>query len=194
MEECLNGGIAPPFLTSALHGGEWSASRFCRFNHRGRALGTYSIGGWVSPRVCLEAVEKRNKSLALSGNRTPIARPSSPLSSASGSKNRLRRQIYRQNYCKVPILQDVLQSWIRLKEVSLFPQAVFQEPRQFVACMFSEIAISGHHSRAITYKIESMEGLSVETLARNGNCKIFPIENLSGVLIVCLMSTTLHQI
>jgi hypothetical protein len=32
-----SGGIAPPFLTSALDGGEWSASRLCRFNPEGNS-------------------------------------------------------------------------------------------------------------------------------------------------------------
>jgi hypothetical protein len=42
-----SGGIAPPFLISALDGGEWSASRPCRFTP---AL-PRRIGGWVGPRV-----------------------------------------------------------------------------------------------------------------------------------------------
>jgi hypothetical protein len=41
------------FLTSALAGGEWSASRPGRF-----APGTHSLGGWVDPRASLEDVEK----------------------------------------------------------------------------------------------------------------------------------------
>jgi hypothetical protein len=47
------------FLTSALVGGEWSASRPCRVNPRERALGTHWIGGWVGPRTGLDNVEKR---------------------------------------------------------------------------------------------------------------------------------------
>jgi hypothetical protein len=46
-------------LTSALDGGEWSASRPGRFNSRVRALGTHWIGGWVDPRVILDAVVNR---------------------------------------------------------------------------------------------------------------------------------------
>jgi hypothetical protein len=46
-------------LTSALDGGEWSASRPCRFNPRERAPGTHWIGGWVGPRADLDAVVKR---------------------------------------------------------------------------------------------------------------------------------------
>jgi hypothetical protein len=42
------------FLNSALAGGEWSASRLCRF-----IPGTHWIGGWVGPRAGLENLEKR---------------------------------------------------------------------------------------------------------------------------------------
>jgi len=43
-------------LTSALDGGEWSASRPCHFTLRERALGTYWIGVWVGPMAVLDAV------------------------------------------------------------------------------------------------------------------------------------------
>jgi hypothetical protein len=46
------------FLTSALVGGEWSASRPDRFTHW--------IGGWVGPRAGLDDVKKR-KFLTLRG-------------------------------------------------------------------------------------------------------------------------------
>jgi hypothetical protein len=46
-------------LTSALDGGEWSDSRPGRFTPRERAPGTHWIGGWVGPRVVLDAVVKR---------------------------------------------------------------------------------------------------------------------------------------
>jgi hypothetical protein len=36
------------FLTSALDGGEWSASLPDRFTPRERAFGTHWIGGWIS--------------------------------------------------------------------------------------------------------------------------------------------------
>jgi hypothetical protein len=51
--------MASPILTSALDGGEWSASRLCRFTPGERAPGTHWIGGWVGPRFGLDAVEKR---------------------------------------------------------------------------------------------------------------------------------------
>jgi hypothetical protein len=47
------------FLTSALDGGERSASRPDRFTPRERAAGTHWIGGWVGPRAFLDAVVKR---------------------------------------------------------------------------------------------------------------------------------------
>jgi hypothetical protein len=46
-------------LTSALDGGEWSASRPGRIIPRERDLGNHWIGGWVGPRAGLDAVLKR---------------------------------------------------------------------------------------------------------------------------------------
>jgi hypothetical protein len=54
-----SGGIAPRiFFTSALDGGEWSASRTGGFTPREKAPGTHSIGGWVGPRECMDALVK----------------------------------------------------------------------------------------------------------------------------------------
>jgi hypothetical protein len=52
-----SGGIAPPFLTSELDGGEWPASCPSRFTPGERVPGTHWTGGWVSPRAGLDAVE-----------------------------------------------------------------------------------------------------------------------------------------
>jgi hypothetical protein len=52
-----SGGIPPPFITSALLGGEWSASRPYRF--RERAPDIHWIGGWVGSRAGLDAAKKR---------------------------------------------------------------------------------------------------------------------------------------
>jgi hypothetical protein len=58
------------FLTSALAGGEWSASRSGRFTP-----GTHSIGSWVDPRASLDDVVKR-KFLTLPGLKLrPLGRP-----------------------------------------------------------------------------------------------------------------------
>jgi hypothetical protein len=54
------------FLTSALAGGEWSASRPVRFTPGERAPGTHWIGGWLDPRAGLDDMEKR-KFLTLQG-------------------------------------------------------------------------------------------------------------------------------
>jgi hypothetical protein len=53
-------------LTSALVGGEWSASRPGRFSPGEGAPGTHCVGGWVDPRSGLDDVEKR-KFLTLPG-------------------------------------------------------------------------------------------------------------------------------
>jgi hypothetical protein len=44
--------------SSALDGGEWSASRPGRFIPRERANGNHWIGGWVGPRTCVDTVVK----------------------------------------------------------------------------------------------------------------------------------------
>jgi hypothetical protein len=46
-------------LTSALEGGEWSASRPSRFTPRERAPGAHWIGGFVGSRAVQNAVVKR---------------------------------------------------------------------------------------------------------------------------------------
>jgi hypothetical protein len=63
------------FLTSALAGVEWSASRPSRFTLGERAPGTHLIGGWVDPRVRPDDMEKR-KILTLPGlELRPLGRP-----------------------------------------------------------------------------------------------------------------------
>jgi hypothetical protein len=56
-----SGGNLHAFLTSALYGGEWSASRPSRFTFRERVPGTHWIGGWVGPSTSLNAVVKRKR-------------------------------------------------------------------------------------------------------------------------------------
>jgi hypothetical protein len=64
-------------LTSALDGGEWSASRPGRFTPRERAPGIHWIGGWVGPRAVLNTVLKRKipSPRRESNFRTPIVQP-----------------------------------------------------------------------------------------------------------------------
>jgi hypothetical protein len=62
------------FLTSALAGGEWSASRPGRFTPREKAPGTHWIGDWVDPRAGLDDMDP-------TGTRTPTPWSSSPVAS-----------------------------------------------------------------------------------------------------------------
>jgi hypothetical protein len=50
-------GITPPFLTSLLDVGEWSASHPGRFIPRETAPGTHWIGGSVGHRAGVDAVQ-----------------------------------------------------------------------------------------------------------------------------------------
>jgi hypothetical protein len=47
------------FLTSAVYGGEWSASRPGRFTPRERAPSTHWIEGWVGPRASPDEMVRR---------------------------------------------------------------------------------------------------------------------------------------
>jgi hypothetical protein len=64
-------------LTSALDGGEWSASRPGRFTPRTRAPCTHWIGGLVGPRAVLDTAVKRKipNPRRESNPRTPIVQP-----------------------------------------------------------------------------------------------------------------------
>jgi hypothetical protein len=73
-----SGGTAPPSLTSAVDGGECSASRPCRFTPGETAPSTQCIGGWVGPRGSLDDVEIK-KALAPAGNRISIPPVNQPV-------------------------------------------------------------------------------------------------------------------
>jgi hypothetical protein len=64
-------------LTSALDGGEWSASRPGSFTSREKAPDTHRIGGCVGPRAVLDAMLKRKipSPCRESNPRTPIVLP-----------------------------------------------------------------------------------------------------------------------
>jgi hypothetical protein len=65
------------YLTSALHGGEWSVSRPGRFTPKERAPCTHWIGDYVGPRARLDAVVKRKipSPRRESNPRNPIVQP-----------------------------------------------------------------------------------------------------------------------
>jgi hypothetical protein len=68
-----SGGIAPPHLTSALDGGEWSASRPGRFNS-GEITPRYPLDRRLGGLVGLDAVEKK-KVFPSAAIRTPAVQP-----------------------------------------------------------------------------------------------------------------------
>jgi hypothetical protein len=68
------GGIAPPFLTSALDGDEWSASHNGSLTPRETVPSAQWIGSWVDPKAGLGTVEKE-KSLATAEDRIPAVQP-----------------------------------------------------------------------------------------------------------------------
>jgi hypothetical protein len=67
--------IYQAFLTSALIGGEWSASRPGHSISGERAPGTHWIGDWVGHKAGMDTVEKRK---LLNGTRTPNLPSSRP--------------------------------------------------------------------------------------------------------------------
>jgi hypothetical protein len=73
-----SGGRAPPHLTLALDGSEWSASHPCCFSSRETVHGMHFIGGWVGPRANLDVIEKGKISLLPARNWTLIPQSPSP--------------------------------------------------------------------------------------------------------------------
>jgi hypothetical protein len=72
-----SGDIAPFIVTSALDGGEMSASRPGRFTPKERAPGTHWIRCWAGPRAVLDAVVRRKipSPRRESNSRTPTVEP-----------------------------------------------------------------------------------------------------------------------
>jgi hypothetical protein len=69
-----SGRIAPPILSSAL-GGSGQHHAPAALPSGSELPDTHWIGGWVGPRAGLDAMEKKNKSLASTGNQTPAVQP-----------------------------------------------------------------------------------------------------------------------
>jgi hypothetical protein len=65
------------FLTSALDGGEWLASRPGRFDPGEMVRGTHWIGGWGGPQSRSESSgEVKSTFPAPTRNRSPVVQPS----------------------------------------------------------------------------------------------------------------------
>jgi hypothetical protein len=90
------------FMTSALVGGGWSASRPGSFATGETAPGVHCIGGWVGPRAGLEDVEKR-KLLTLPGLELRPARSRSVyrLSYPGFAASEYNLVICQTSYCRV---------------------------------------------------------------------------------------------
>jgi hypothetical protein len=65
------------FLTSAIVGGEWSASSPDRFTPGEKAPSTNRIGDWVGPTAGLDDVEKRKFFILPELELRPLDRPAS---------------------------------------------------------------------------------------------------------------------
>jgi hypothetical protein len=76
-----SGGLAPPYLTSALED-EWSGRDFGRLTP-----GTHYIGGWVAPRAGIDVMEKHLLPLPGIETRPPTRSPSLYRLSYRGSSN-----------------------------------------------------------------------------------------------------------
>jgi hypothetical protein len=90
------GGKGPPFLTSALDGGDWSASCPRRFIPKEIASGIHWIGRCVDPRAGLNFTEKRK----------------SPAGTQIGAVHPVAHLLYRLSYpgsyyIKCPVLYFV---------------------------------------------------------------------------------------
>jgi hypothetical protein len=98
-------------LTSALVGGEWSASRPGRFTPGDRAPGTHWIRGWVDPRADLDDVEWRIFLTSPGLELRPLGRPAS-----------------RYTDCAIPVLL-----------VYILPPALGMEFCWKIRCMFEKL-------------------------------------------------------
>jgi hypothetical protein len=100
MKTWESGGIAPPFLISALDGREWSPSSPGRFNPGEGPPRIHWIGGWMGPGAGLDDVDKR-KIFAPAENRNPAIHPVARrytnwvISSAHKYKNNEKAVAYR---------------------------------------------------------------------------------------------------
>jgi hypothetical protein len=69
-----SGGIAPSFLTSALDGGQWSASHPGRFTPGEGAPAIHCVGDWMGPEPGW-TLWTRERSLTPAGNKTLAVQP-----------------------------------------------------------------------------------------------------------------------
>jgi hypothetical protein len=101
-----SGGMAPPFLTSTLDGGEWSASGSCLLIPGNRAVDTQETRRWVGPRFRVDAVTNRGMLHRRQSNPGPqvqhVGIP--PPVGACGRSN----GVLPGNRCSIPVCACVL--------------------------------------------------------------------------------------
>jgi hypothetical protein len=125
------------FLTSALVGSEWSASRPGRFTFWERAPGTHWIGRWMGPRNSLDDVEKR-KFLTLPG--LELRSFSSPARSQS-----LYRLRYNGPVSEVPVSNIALRnscnisSWCSSTSTGKCRDHLLNTPKSLPTASFSSL-------------------------------------------------------
>jgi hypothetical protein len=95
-------------LTSALDGGEWSASRPGR--PREKAAGIHWIGGWVGPRAVLETVVKKKISSPRreTNSRNPILQPVAQRYTTELSLSILKQTLQSASVMIVLTFHDIL--------------------------------------------------------------------------------------
>jgi hypothetical protein len=125
------------FLTSALAGGEWSASRPGLFTPGERAPGTHWIRGWVYPRAGLDEVEKRKFStlqrIKLQHLGRPVRNQSLYRLSYPGSSLTSDRQHF------IIITEPLSSPVIRIKTLAIFSDI----STTFYRSVYFDIAASG---------------------------------------------------
>jgi hypothetical protein len=95
----------PPFLTLALDGGQWSASRPGLITRRQIGPGTHRKGDWGGPRTGLDVVEKRKILSCLELNQ---GRPACSLSLYRPSRWCLLNLFF---FLVAPTLESLLPVW-----------------------------------------------------------------------------------
>jgi hypothetical protein len=134
------------FLTLALAGGEWAASRPGHFTPGEKAPGTQWIGGWVDPRAGLDDLKKR-KFLTLPGlELRPLGHPA-----RSQSPYRLRYPDSLQLHVRHVIYNIKLQHPVALQrcDFTFCFFAVYVQrrliSRRFLFIVTTCFSLTGHH-------------------------------------------------
>jgi hypothetical protein len=131
---------------------------------RGNTPGTHWIGGWVDLRAGFDAPEK-----------SLLPPPRIELSFLG----RLARSLVTilTYLCQLP--QESLERRHNVAMRSPIDVVILSGSRsrifEFSACIFRETVISKCPSRSTMCKRGSVEELSLTTVARDGNCQIFPL-------------------